>query len=590
MTTLDTDVLVVGAGPAGLMLASLLARLGVKVMIVDDRATKTCTGRADGVQPKTMETFKQMGLAHELSGKGVRVYDITMWEYSDEKKAYKRVSCEPHFSDVVDLRDPYILLLHQGMIEDAFIRDMSSRGVSVKRNSAFQSYEIKGDFVHSRIKQGDTDIVVKSKYVVGSDGAHSAVRKCMPEVEMVGASTESVWGVIDGELETTYPDFWSKTVISSKSEGTVLGIPRERNMTRLYIELEKKLDNTSEKEVEEFIKDKARKIMKPFTIEWNTVEWVGLYTVGQRVASKFIDGKRVFITGDASHSHSPKAAQGMNVSMHDSWNLGWKLAYYIKGYSTEEVLLSYEVERRKIAQDLIDFDKEHANAFKNVDPEVLKANFERNIRFICGVGADYNLNILNQKSNVQSSLKPGELPIPANAVRFIDSNPVELENAIPALGQFKVFIFAETFAASEEFLKSFSDEVQDNSVLQKFFDEHPLDLNSFKLEADKISHKRYTPVSEVLTMSLVFDTKRFEFELEQLPALFRPYKWSIYLEPPMDGPFKKWLPKTLAKKISIVVVRPDGYVGALESFDIKKSQAKKASVWLNNYFEKILVI
>lgn len=156
----QTQVCVVGAGPAGLMLGANLARFGIKAQVIDDRADPTPVGRyvasplnnllslhvltpgthrADGLQPKTIETFRQMRLADPLLQRGVRVYDISFWR-STADEPLRRLGREVHYPPVIDVLDPYILLVHQGMVESLFIDDMKKRGVEVKRNCAFESY------------------------------------------------------------------------------------------------------------------------------------------------------------------------------------------------------------------------------------------------------------------------------------------------------------------------------------------------------------------------------------------------------------------------------------------------------------------
>ncbi|KAG9942337.1 phenol 2-monooxygenase, partial [Aureobasidium melanogenum] len=378
------DVVVVGAGPAGLMLAANLVRFGIKTTILDERADKTSTGRADGLQPKSIETLKQMRLADPLLQRGVRIHDICFWSSSREK-SLRRTERAEHFPSLVDLLDPYILLVHQGMVEDIFLRDLQTRGVEVTRSSPFIKYRNYGPGilldVFSCSTTTEKERLWQTKYLVGCDGAHSKVRKAIPEIEAQGSSSEAIWGVLDGVIETDFPDLWNKVVVYSEEAGNVLCIPRERNMTRLYIELRPESDEPMDKAkaTQEFVMERARQIMAPYKLSWESVEWFGIYQIGQRVASRFTDDSgRAFIAGDASHTHSPKAAQGMNTSMHDSLNLAWKLNLAVRGLAKQSLLGTYEHERRKIAQDLINFDYEHANAFHDGDAKALARNFLTN--------------------------------------------------------------------------------------------------------------------------------------------------------------------------------------------------------------------
>lgn len=200
------DVLVVGAGPSGLMLADNLVRFGIRTRVIDNRDERTATGRADGIQPKSIETLRQMRLADPLLRKGVKVYDIALWK-STAMQSMHRTGREVHYPPVVDLLDPYILLVHQGMIEAIFEDDLKERGTHIVRNTFFTGFEYTPHSVRPlkvRCNQdpGQVPKTYATRYLVGCDGAHSQVRKGIPHSTPVGAVSESVWAVLDGVLDT----------------------------------------------------------------------------------------------------------------------------------------------------------------------------------------------------------------------------------------------------------------------------------------------------------------------------------------------------------------------------------------------------
>lgn len=253
-----------------------LVRFGIKTTILDDRPDKTSTGRADGIQPKTIETLRQMRLADDLLKRGAKIYDIAFWS-SSPGSPLRRTGRQVHYPPIVDLLDPYILLVHQGMVEDIFLDDLQSNGVEVKRNCRFLSYdETVGGGKPLRISYQDPlageTAQINASFLVGCDGAHSAVRKSMGAVAE-GASSEAIWGVLDGEITTDFPDLWSKAVVYSENYGNVLCIPRERNMTRLYIELksEKGCSITKEMATRDYVMKRAREILHPFTLKWSSI-------------------------------------------------------------------------------------------------------------------------------------------------------------------------------------------------------------------------------------------------------------------------------------------------------------------------------
>lgn len=525
-----------------------MARLGIDVRILDDRPNQTTVGRADGLQPKTIETLQMLRLGNDLLDTGVKVFDICMWSsQGNDSQGQRRVGRQVHYPpDAVDVLHPFILLCHQGMVEGMFVQDLRQSGVEVHRGHEFDafSYKYDGSAAEGREspvleatfqKTDGSEATVHADYLVGCDGARSRVRQGIPDAYATGSPHHSYWGVLDGELDTDFPDLWSKTVVYSGEHGSVLIIPRERNLTRFYIEVKSQEGSIDDK----FVMDQARKVMAPYKLEWLSVEWFGNYRVTQRVAARFTDAPadgdtdgrppRVFIAGDASHTHSPKAAQGMNTSMHDSWNLGWKLNLAVRGLAKKQALLgTYESERKKIAYDLINFDYEHANSIAGGDAKALADNFRTNIGFISGVGVQYEENILNppifvadrnlgglQKSGYLSqeippsgAAQPGRNLPPAKVTRYIDDNPVDIQLDIPMLGQFRVFVLAPDLAKASGFLRNFSEAVLSDSSLivqlsaaaRKSYQQIP---RPNRPKDNYYRPERYTSLSELFTFGLI---------------------------------------------------------------------------------------
>lgn len=585
-------------------------RYGIKTRIIDDRSDRTNTGRADAVQPKTIETLRQMRIAEPLLRKGVKVFDIAFWKSTRDTPLH-RSGREVHFPPVVDLLDPYILLVHQGMVEGIFEDDLRERGTVVSRNTAFVNFEytpmsVRPLTVNCLQNVSHTNKSFSTRFIVGCDGAHSKVRKCIPGSVPMGASSDDVWGVLDGVLDTDFPDIWSKVVVQSDALGSVLMIPRERGLTRLYIELRPDSTEAAGKEpsVQEFMQRRAQAIMHPYRLEWRSVEWTGRYKVGQRVASKFTDTqRRVFIAGDASHTHTPKAGQGSNVSMHDSWNLAWKLNFEVRGLAKPCLLETYEQERKKIAHDLIDFDYEHSAAFHHGDSAALVANFAKNVAFISGYGVSYEANVLNvqsSKDHSRGSLIPGFLLPPAKVTRFIDSNPVDIQTDIPALGQFRIYFFVHNIHAAMPFLETVCHQHSGNSSYvgritaagnASYTVQPPLAAPHDQF----VLPERYTPVSGVFTYSLVTDMNRNDIELRQLPSILRESAFTFYLDDVPDRDTRKqtcmdkWLDGLDENEVVVLNVRPDGYVGCVRRFMSGSRESGMAAVhWMDEYYEQFM--
>lgn len=481
-------------------------------------------------------------LADDLLRVGNKVYDISIWAHGNDN-CLKRRGREIHYPEgSVDVMDPYILLCHQGMVEAIFLRAMRERGVQVQRSTTFETYQPAkdGEILDIKVEKDGLERTLHARYLVGckfkpvaiahfhiarlmrysGDGAHSNVRKAIPEVIAEGSSSESVWGVLDGAVRSNFPDIWSKTIVVHPRYGAILIIPRERGMTRFYIELKAEgspdgvnLDNINEK----VIMRRAQLICAPYQLEWISLEWSGRYQIGQRVCNKFTDDKlRTFISGDASHTHSPKAAQGMNTSIHDSWNLGWKLNFALRGLTSPDnaLLATYEQERRKIALDLISFDYEHANQIAGGDSEALAENFRTNMGFMSGVGVKYADNVLNHGCDditfPHGVIRPGHILPMAKAIRYVDHNPVDVQLDIPILGQFRIYFLVRDVAAPEAlyFLHEFSEHIRQptspiarlSRAAAKSYAQKPR-LQS--TEDIYFRHERYTGVSDIFTPALI---------------------------------------------------------------------------------------
>lgn len=578
-------------------------------------------------------------LGNDLLDTGVKVFDICMWSSGskdDGDPQLRRVGREVHYpADAVDVLHPFILLCHQGMVEGMFVEDLRQSGIEVQRGCSFESLchkdKTQDGPVQATFRRFDgTEGHISTDYVVGCDGARSKVRQNIPGTYAEGNPHDSYWAVLDGELDTDFPDIWSKTVVYSEQYGSVLIIPRERNLTRFYIEVKNQQESIDEK----FVMDQARKIMSPYQLEWLSVEWLGNYRVTQRVAARFSDASdedgrfpRVFIAGDASHTHSPKAAQGMNTSMHDSWNLGWKLNLAVRGLAKKDVLLgTYEQERKKIAHDLINFDYEHSNSIAGGDPEALAENFRTNVGFISGAGVEYGQNILNgsqapEKGLLQGGARPGQNLPPAKATRYIDDNPVDMQLDIPILGQFRVFAVVPDVLQASSFLEEFSQAVLSPSSLisqlsmaaTKSYQQMPRPRRAKDVY---YRPERYTGLSELFTFALISQyqflirllvtsctnpptasTDKSKFEIASLPPLLSKSKWTVYLDNIAHLDTKgrtcteKWLGEAGQEQVAIINVRPDGYVGSMMRFNTSVEHAGQAAAkYLDDYYGGFLQV
>lgn len=309
--------------------------------------------------------------------------------------------------------------------------------------------------------------VVRAKYVVGTDGARSSVRKAIGR-RLEGDALNQTWGVLDVLVDTDFPDIRLKSVIQSES-GSLLIIPREGGyLVRLYIELdaERYGDLLRAKAVTpEVLAGAANRILQPYRVEVKDVGWWAVYEVGQRLCAKFDDVPeeetgarlpRVFIAGDACHTHSAKAGQGMNVSMADAFNLGWKLAAVLTGTAAPELLHTYSAERQRVAQDLIDFDRDFASKMaagggdKTAAPEGEREEFSDYFRaqglYTAGLSVRYEPSMITGTGEHQHLAKGFPIGMrfhSAPVVRLADARPVQLGHAARADGAWRLYLFAD---------------------------------------------------------------------------------------------------------------------------------------------------
>ncbi|GIC91746.1 putative phenol 2-monooxygenase [Aspergillus udagawae] len=496
-STSYTDVLIIGAGPSGLMAAYWMARCGVNARIIDKRGTKVVTGQADGLRPRTLELLDSIGVVHRVLHEACGAAEFTFW-VPDEDGQLKRQ--EQHPIHDVNISPFGNCLLNQGRIErfilDA-IQDCSDleveRGVLAEslddaypitvtlrtlseeeanpscsyggsggvRNGLFRS-NVKGDdwddlIKRSKERTGNVE-TVKAKYLIGCDGAHSWTRKQL-NIPFEGSTTEHIWGVVDMVPITNFPDIRRVCTVATE-HGTLLIIPRERQLVRLYLPLQA-VDGTSAcldraSITLDMIRQKAKQMLRPFDIDFRICDWWTVYQVGRRLASNFTKG-RIHLAGDAIHTHSPKAGLGMNMSMQDGFNIGWKVALVAKGIARPSILATYELERKRTAQMLIDLDrrlqplfvkKQEGDAAESTAAsngnETLIDVIQLSIAFANGYVCYYGSSSLVYKGGegIAANLIPGERFPPAKIRNQADGQAWWTTRLFTSDGRFRIVLLA----------------------------------------------------------------------------------------------------------------------------------------------------
>jgi 2-polyprenyl-6-methoxyphenol hydroxylase-like FAD-dependent oxidoreductase len=339
----DTDVLIVGAGPTGLVLALWLTRLGVRVRIVDKTAEPGTTSRAVAVQARTLELYRQIGLADAVVERGRKAGAANLWV------AGKKVARAVLGDMGAGLSPfPYALIFPQDEHERLLIDRLAEASVEVERRTELLGFEDATDRVLARLKRPDgARESCEAAYVAGCDGAHSTVRGALEigfpggvyahlfYVADVRASGATMNGEVHVALDTT--DFLAVFPLMGEGRARLIGTVRE--------EAEHQDENLSWNDV-------SQRVIEWMHIDVERVHWFSTYHVHHRVADHFRRG-HAFVLGDAAHIHSPVGGQGMNTGIGDAVNLAWKLAAVLHGRANPSLLDSYEPERIAFARRLV---------------------------------------------------------------------------------------------------------------------------------------------------------------------------------------------------------------------------------------------
>jgi 2-polyprenyl-6-methoxyphenol hydroxylase-like FAD-dependent oxidoreductase len=339
----DTDVLIVGAGPTGLVLALWLTRLGVRVRIIDKTAEPGTTSRAVAVQARTLEFYRQVGLADAVVKQGRKTIAANLWVAG--KRATHAVLGEmgeglsPY---------PYALIYPQDEHEQLLVERLNEAGVQIERRTELMKFEETADRVIAHLRRPDGEQeTCATAYIAGCDGARSTVREALGIGFPGGiydhlfyvADVEAAGATVNGELNIALDRTDFLVVFPLKGEG------RARLIGAVRQEAKHQRDELSWDDV-------STPVLEWLPIEVKRVHWFSTYRVHHRVAAHFSRG-RAFLLGDAGHIHSPVGGQGMNTGIGDAVNLAWKLAAVLEGRAGASLLDSYEPERIAFAQRLV---------------------------------------------------------------------------------------------------------------------------------------------------------------------------------------------------------------------------------------------
>jgi len=556
----EVDVLIVGSGPAGMLLAAQMSQFPqLTTRLIEKREGRLPLGQADGIQPRSVETFQAFGFADRITAEAYNIGWMNFWapDPEDPAKIVRTTRTEDYGFKISEF--PH-LIVNQARVLDYFAEAAADGPARIRPDYGveFLGLEVgEGEYpVEVRVRTDEGERTIHAKYVAGCDGARSGVRQAIGRTH-VGAAARHAWGVMDVLVETDFPDWRIKCAINAAA-GNILHIPREGGyLSRMYIDLgEVAADDdhrVRQTPIDEVIR-RANEILHPYSIDVKQVAWHSVYEVGHRVTDQFVDdldSPRVFLTGDACHTHSAKAGQGMNVSMQDGFNLGWKLGHVLTGLASADLLRTYDDERRPVAQQLIDFDREWSSLMARkpgeiTDPAELSTYYLATAEFPSGFMTHYGPSAITADAPAQelaSGFPVGKRFKSVEVVRVCDGNPVHLGHHATADGRWRVYAFADAEGSA---------------------------LREWAAAAREIV-ERFTP--EGADLDAVFDVKavypgRWE-DVVDVPELFRPRSGPLGLtdgEKVFAAAPSAWTSadifaeREIAAEGAVVVVRPDQYV------------------------------
>ncbi|MBG6085374.1 FAD-binding monooxygenase [Zhihengliuella flava] len=579
------DVLIVGTGPAGMITAAQLAQFpDVTTRIVERRGGRLELGQADGIQARSVETFQAFGFAERIIQEAYRITETSFWRPDPDNSSHivrtARTPDDPH-----GISEFPHLIVNQARVLDYFAESMALAPTRMAPDYGWEfvaleetgqgEYPVQVTLRRTVGEDAGSERVVKTKYVVGSDGARSQVRQAIG-CKLTGDKANHAWGVMDVLAETDFPDIRMKCAIQSGSGGSILLIPREGgHLFRMYVDLGvvPEDDNGAVRQttIDQIIA-KANDIIAPYSLDVKEVAWHSVYEVGHRLTERFDDvvesergqrTPRVFITGDACHTHSAKAGQGMNVSMQDGFNLAWKLGHVISGRANPQLLDTYSQERQVIAQNLIDFDKQWSTLMAKKpeefeSPSELEDFYVRTAEFPAGFMTEYPESLIiggTDHQDLATGFPVGKRFKSSPAVRVCDANPLELGHLAEADGKWRIYVFADEQEAAA------------NSATRRFADwlttapQSPLAATPAGASDDAF-----------VDVKVIYQQPYDSIDLNDVPEAFRPkvgrYRLTFLQKvfgTGMDTDI--FAARGISRSGAVVVVRPDQYVAQVLPLD-----------------------
>lgn len=337
MISKEVDIVIVGAGPVGLMCAYLGTLCDISVLAIDKSDAPLEVGRADALNARTLQLLELVDLFDDLYPLGKICNTSSVWADG------KFISRQSSWWDKLEgCLHKHFLMLGQSYVEKLLDTKLKLLDARVLRSTTTEKIEVTKEGCITTLSNREQ---IKSKYVIGADGSRSFVREQF-KIPFDIVRPQIIWAVIDGVIETDFQKV-PEIIVFQADTSDVAWIPREGEIDRFYVRMD-----TKNFLLEEAV-DKINHAMRPHSLKFKEIVWFSQFSVKESVASSFFFNDRIFLAGDSCHVHSVNGGQGLNTGLADAFNLIWKLNMTIKGVSLN-LLDSYEIERKPVAQSVIE--------------------------------------------------------------------------------------------------------------------------------------------------------------------------------------------------------------------------------------------
>lgn len=334
----DTDILIVGAGPVGLFLANECARRALTWRLIEVNAGQSEHSKALAIFPRTFEVFDMAGVVAPFAEAANRVTKVAVM-------THERSLARMHFAPD-ETPYPFVGMVPQDVTERFLADALIRRGGVVEYETSFVSASQDGDRVIATLNHRGTPVTVSASFLVGCDGAHSAVRHGL-NLSFEGAAYDQLFMLADVETNDAFPG--DEMQLCPSAFGPVAIFPMSASRRRIVGAVDKTDGDAP-------TIDLVRRIVEaraPAGLDITSLRWSGYFRVHHRHVATLRQG-RIFVAGDAAHIHSPFGGQGMNTGLQDVWNLAWKLDLVLGGHGNERLLDSYSAERLPVIKSVID--------------------------------------------------------------------------------------------------------------------------------------------------------------------------------------------------------------------------------------------